>query len=459
VRVLVARRWPTPLTREQFAKVTGATSFPDFLRQDVAKDVAGDTDYSVMRGTRAHLVIRQGAEQGYKPTLYVDKVANVAANETEAALRAALARLQSAYSGVGIQATTTGWSITVPSRYDVGHEAHFAQVTEGFLAALRDGGLPAWEVPNTLTKYSTLAQAYEMSHSPDSTHGNWQRTSDSLAWLSGGKIVWKLSLDPKAGHKPHFHPLSVAGGPVLTQARPEDHPWHYGLWLSWKYINGVNYWEEDRKTDKPDGVTSWKLASLDTRADGSATIHLDVTYTHPSGRVDLTEQRAYEISAPAADGSYRIDWRSKFRAGAEGALLERTPMPGESKGQVNGGYAGLGLRMAPEPLRLSFISNTGETAQFKDNRWRPNAVAVAANFADTSGHAGGIAVLAHTPSPWYVVNAPDQQMRFLCAAVLAPKPLKLAPGEALELRHTIALRRTAWTAEALRALAASHPST
>jgi hypothetical protein len=51
----------------------------------------------------------------------------------------------------------------VPEKYNVGHEAHFAQVTENFLKYLRSGKLPAWEVPNMLTKYATLMQAYELS--------------------------------------------------------------------------------------------------------------------------------------------------------------------------------------------------------------------------------------------------------------------------------------------------------
>ena len=33
-------------------------------------------------------------------------------------------------------------------------------MTENFLRYLRDGELPAWEVPNMLTKYATIMQAY-----------------------------------------------------------------------------------------------------------------------------------------------------------------------------------------------------------------------------------------------------------------------------------------------------------
>ena len=53
--------------------------------------------------------------------------------------------------------------VTVPDKYHNGHEAHFTQVTENFLKYLRAGKLPEWEVPNMLTKYATIMQAYEMS--------------------------------------------------------------------------------------------------------------------------------------------------------------------------------------------------------------------------------------------------------------------------------------------------------
>lgn len=192
--VVQARRWTTPITKAEFAKVTGATSFPDYLTKDVRDDVlhvysngaftyrlrdvharvsvvwnfeapagGGDTHFSMMRGTRANLVIRQGAEQKFAPVLYVERLPSVPASEHEAALNAAIARLQGTYPGIGVAREGEKFAVTVPARYAVGHEAHFGQVTENFLASLRDGKLPAWEVPNMLTKYATIMQAYTKS--------------------------------------------------------------------------------------------------------------------------------------------------------------------------------------------------------------------------------------------------------------------------------------------------------
>ena len=186
-RVLKARRWPTPLSRQQFEKVTGAKDFPAFLapyvnggvlyapangeftytlkgvhaRTSVTWDFeappgGGDTHYSVMRGTKASLVIKQGAEQKFRPTLYVERA-------DEQVLRAAIANVAKTWPGIGVAAAGSGFEILVPDRYHNGHEAHFGQVTNAFLGYLRDGKLPEWEVPNMITKYATIMQAYTLS--------------------------------------------------------------------------------------------------------------------------------------------------------------------------------------------------------------------------------------------------------------------------------------------------------
>ena len=198
-KVLTARRWSTPLTAAQFKQITGADSFPQNLAADVRDgklnvysngeftyrlkgvharvkaiwDVdsppgSGDTHYSTMRGTRAALTIQQGETEKFKPVLYVEKAPGADAAAHETALRTAIAGLQSEYPGVGIRRGTgskaDAWAVTVPEKYDVGHEAHFAQVTQNFLRYLREGELPQWEVPNMITKYATIMQAYESSH-------------------------------------------------------------------------------------------------------------------------------------------------------------------------------------------------------------------------------------------------------------------------------------------------------
>ena len=194
VRMLNARRWTTPISPAQFKKVTSADRFPPYLERDVkdgvlqvysngemnytlrgvharvsvtwnfeAPEGTGDTHFSVMRGTRANLVIRQGAEQKYKPVLYVERNPAVSTATHEAALIAAVERLQGKWPGAAVRRDGDRVAVDVPAKYDVGHESHFAQVTSDFLRYLREGRLPEWEVPNMLVKYGTIMQAYAMS--------------------------------------------------------------------------------------------------------------------------------------------------------------------------------------------------------------------------------------------------------------------------------------------------------
>jgi hypothetical protein len=52
VKIISSKLWPTPLTREQFAKVTKMDSFPEFLKKDVKNDVLnthanGEINFSI----------------------------------------------------------------------------------------------------------------------------------------------------------------------------------------------------------------------------------------------------------------------------------------------------------------------------------------------------------------------------------------------------------------------------
>jgi mannose-6-phosphate isomerase-like protein (cupin superfamily) len=288
-------------------------------------------------------------------------------------------------------------------------------------------------------------------------NADWQRDDKSIAWRAGDQVLWRFSFDSEKG-KPFFDPLSI-NGTRLTNFRPEDHPWHYGLWFSWKYVNGANYWEENRQSGQAEGKTAWSAPEIEARPDGSATIRMNVTYAHPSGRVDLTEVRELVVSAPSAQGAYTIQWNSNFTAGKEGAVLDRTPMPGEPDGKVNGGYAGLGARLAAAPLKMSVVTPEGSITEFASDRARPATSAVAANFQDQDRAVGSIAIWSDPGNiaeraPWYVINAPQDGMRFLCAAVLAPQVRKLAPDGEWRLRYRIAVQPQPFTPESLKAAVA-----
>jgi predicted dehydrogenase len=201
VRLLGARRWPTEISPAQFAQVTRLQAYPEFLRKDVqpggslhvyangqidyrirgvharvcvrwdfaAPEGAGDTHFSVMRGSRANLVIRQGAAEAYRPVLYIEPVAMAATPDFPSALADALGRVREAFPGVDARRSGDTWQVVAPESYHVGHEAHFAQVAAAFLACVEKGALPEWEVPGMITKYHTTTHALEMARDPTRT--------------------------------------------------------------------------------------------------------------------------------------------------------------------------------------------------------------------------------------------------------------------------------------------------
>lgn len=282
--------------------------------------------------------------------------------------------------------------------------------------------------------------------------GEWQRDDKSLAWVSGTNVFWRFSFDPARG-KPFFHPLAPAGKTPLTNFRPADHPWHYALWFSWKYIDRagegkhVNYWEEN-SAGNAQGKTRWEPPAIETHPDGRATIRMKLGYVNPSGETDMTELRELRVSAPAPDGAFTIDWSARFTAGDKDLVLDRTPMPGEPGGAVNGGYAGLSARMVPLPVAMSVVTTAGPVERFVSNRARPNAAAVACNFTDDSRDIGGLAFFSDPANtggdaPWYIIDS--RQMPFICQALLAPKPRPVPARGEFTLRYRIAVSPKAWT--------------
>lgn len=193
ITINTARRWPTEMRLSQFKTITKLDAFPGYLKDNVEADTllkifcngeinyrirgvnaktsviwkyeapegTGDTHYSIMRGTKANLVIRQDKAQQFKPTLYVEPVGKDP--NYEKALAEQMRTIQDKYAGVELKRSGKGWEVIVPEKYKEGHEAHFGRVTEKFLEYLKSGEMPSWEVPNMIAKYYTTTQGLETS--------------------------------------------------------------------------------------------------------------------------------------------------------------------------------------------------------------------------------------------------------------------------------------------------------
>ena len=300
-----------------------------------------------------------------------------------------------------------------------------------------------WIVPAALVVAVLGAGGYsavrQKGRAPVTERGNsglkWTKADASLALLNGAKLVWRLNYKRAEG-KPYFHPLGTLDGTVLTDLRPKDHPWHRAVWFSWKHINGLNYWEENRRTGLSQGRTEITAVKVTPNDDYSAKIELALAHHPPDKPVVLAEKRLISVAAPDKTGRYHVDWRSTFTAGEKDVLLDRTPIPGQKGGRGYGGYAGLSLRMAPATRKWQYIDSEGRKGSRqihgKNARW----VDFSGPVAD--GKAAGVAVLDHPgnprhPSPWYV----NQGMPYFSPALLFNESRTLEAGKSLALRYRI----------------------
>jgi hypothetical protein len=285
-------------------------------------------------------------------------------------------------------------------------------------------------------------------------------TPSQLALFRDGAQVWRFHYDAAQSSKPYFDPVCVVGGPSLTWARPPDHAWHYGLWFSWKYINGLNYWEE--KAGKSQGETAWDAPKIEMRPDGRADIRLSLTYRPTATAAPvLKETRTVAISAPDAEGAYHMDWTQVFTAGETAATLDRTPLAHEPNGKSWGGYAGLSVRYSKAFTNLETVASTvGRVPRAASGRLDTVAAAAEQN-GFIAGQPYGIALLTHPANPrapgdWYPIETPSVPFYYLNAAFLLTGAYTLQPAETLTLRYRVCVHPGRWDVEALRRAAADY---
>jgi ABC-type enterochelin transport system substrate-binding protein len=80
--------------------------------------VVEEPDFSMIRGTRASLIIASGAAEEHKPVLYVEPKRNsgVKKDELQAELNAALKELGSKWPGIRAEPFETGFRVEFPSK-------------------------------------------------------------------------------------------------------------------------------------------------------------------------------------------------------------------------------------------------------------------------------------------------------------------------------------------------------
>lgn len=254
--------------------------------------------------------------------------------------------------------------------------------------------------------------------------------------------LWEVSLDglsileyiygAEDDINPSFRLVKTIGGETITLYRPWDHPWHPGLFFSWKYINGLNFWEARFHGEDNKVITdSFKPTDAETQLGFQQTL----SYVTHEGKKLLKEERSVRIEK-AAEG-YLIHWQGSYTPTEGDVTLDRTENTEQSPW---GGYAGLSCRLARNFLGPVITTDTGEyTAEEafgKPFKWCDYSGKLDGYMEETWA---GITIIDHPsniryPSP--VLTYDYKDMQFLSAGALFGEPYVITAGETLTLNYT-----------------------
>ncbi len=298
-------------------------------------------------------------------------------------------------------------------------------------------------------------QAADDPSSPSATNSHWDwKVDENKALELHGKngLIWRLNF-VKDLDKFYFHPLRTIDGKDLTWTSPPDHIWHYGLWFSWKTINGVNYWEIPQGRKYPVGRTMITKTEVIDHNQESANVRIHLKYRPSESAEDVaTAVVDLLIETPRKNGSYAIDWSITTKA-LKDLNFGRTS-----------GYGGLSHRAAESLTSPVFLSARGPETSNK-----PWFIAEPSPWVDFSALSDnkpvGVTMFDHpsnprSPSRWFMVNrmikSKDKSWPFYYnnAAIVAKKPLLLAKGETLQLRYRTLIHSGRGDAKAIQAEAA-----
>lgn len=291
-------------------------------------------------------------------------------------------------------------------------------------------------------------------------------TADTLSWdelsPTSGAIRMADRVEIARYHWPddkpnaYFHPVRPTHGKAeLTCHAPHDHPWHLGLWWSWKTINGVVFWEDnDPRNQGRQVVTEHNV----DQSDGSVAISQSSRYVpnaEPS-QTWMTEHRTITARTvvPGMDDAPRrnawcLDWDLTWSASIDVELSVTPPITE----QRWGGYMGLNYRPARSMAHHEHVFNSEgieggeydlqqfESCHGRTARWACYAGKVD-GMATGEPQGAGVATLDHPrnfrhPTPWYTFTAgpANQAFGFLSASPVMHEPYTMKQGDTLRLRY------------------------
>ena len=339
IRMKKARRWPTMISRSQYEKVTGLKDFPDSLKKQLndkgqlpcyangemtytlkgvhvkimarwnyrAPEGAKDTHFSIIRGTKANIIVRPKKQLNYRPELYVEPAPGADKDRLRQALEKAVSNLQGTFPGITLEEQARGWHIVTPDALRTGHESHFAEVVKRYLQYLKQGKIPEWEIAFIKAKYYTTTAALERAQVKKQVR--LVQAEDRIDVFAAHRLLTSYRYGDELD-KPILLPINSPSGVMVTRGWPilniegesHDHPHHKGLWFAHRKVNNEDFWLDGASEAHIKHIKITKMASGDNKGELATVLH----WIDKSGRVVLEEKRDMVFSV--APDQYTIDF-------------------------------------------------------------------------------------------------------------------------------------------------------
>lgn len=239
--------------------------------------------------------------------------------------------------------------------------------------------------------------------------------------------------------RPFLHPVTTPRGTVLSVDAPADHPWHHGLWFTFKYVNGENFWEEV----PPFGTLRQSMSPTVDATSTRIVRRNELDWTSADGAVVIDEQLV--LTDRQVPYSHLLDIEVTLRPRID-VVLDRTPFT------TWGGYGGLTLRGRPDWHDTTLRIDDGTDHEIL--RGERSAWCTLEGVVGDGDQVSGIAVFDHPSNPrspvtWYASTrsttyGDEGWSNFVCAALLWDEPLALAAGEELHLRYGVVTHDGPW---------------
>ena len=257
---------------------------------------------------------------------------------------------------------------------------------------------------------------------------------------------------PKDGKRGFWHPLQLPDSPPLTVNRPSDHVHHQGMWLAWKKVNGVNFWEEPASNADSTGfgrvVQQLICPYVSDDQCGFSSTNLWIDWQDKS---HLVEKRSMKIYSPT-DCYMLIDVDFELKALEHPVILD---LQRGEPGQGGCFYSGLTIRFDNRLNHCELLDANGRTEANQifgqSSHWCGWS-----GVHTSDGKTYSVTIIdqlknPNYPTPWWIRNESDYGL--LHPSPTYYQPIRLAAAESVLLSYRVVVQYGSLSAKLINRLA------